>query len=151
MGTKWTSKSHVSCFNQRAQMLGSEPKWTSTGNQDMIASISYGIPKQSQGKRLKIKHKRHANKLKFNKNMQKFPMLIFMHQNRIPAYIENILELYENERTCILQKSYMCYSLPDSSLLFFLLLKSTFPHLLTPPHSWYSLQFFFVQLTKRPP
>ena len=40
----------------------------------------------------------HANKLKFNKNMLKFPMLIFRHQNRIAIYIENIMELYENER-----------------------------------------------------
>ena len=40
----------------------------------------------------------HANKLRFNKNMQKLPMLIFKHQNKIPAYIENIMELYENER-----------------------------------------------------
>ena len=77
-------------------MKGSEPKWISNGNQDMIASL--GISKQSQGNRLEIKHKMHANKLRFYKNMQKFPILTFKHQNRIPVYTENIMELYENER-----------------------------------------------------
>ena len=89
-------------------------KWVSNGNQDMIASTSYRISKQGQANILEIKHKMHANKLKSNKNMQKFQMLIFKHQNRILVCTENIIELCENERTCRLQKSYMCYSLPTT-------------------------------------
>ena len=67
----------------------------------------------------------HAKKLIFYKNMQKFPMLTFRHQNRIPVYTENIMELYENKITGSLQKSYLCYSLKNSSFLFFLLLDPT--------------------------
>ena len=78
-------------------MKGSEPKWISNGNQDMIASL--GISKQSQGNRLEIKHKMHTNKPRFYKNMQKFLTLAFRHQNRIPVYTGNRMELYGNERT----------------------------------------------------
>ena len=52
-------------------------------------------------------------------------MLTFRHQNRIPVYTENIMELYENKITGSLQKSYLCYSLKNSSFLFFLLLDPT--------------------------
>ena len=78
-------------------MKGSEPKWISNGNQDMIASL--GISKQSQGNRLEIKHKMHTNKPRFYKNMQKLLTLAFRHQNRIPVYTGNRMELYGNERT----------------------------------------------------
>ena len=74
---------------QRDRMYVNETKWISNGNQDMIANISYGIPKQSQGNRLRIKHKMQANELRFNNR----------HQHRIPVYTKNMLELYENERT----------------------------------------------------
>ena len=76
-----------------------ESKWISNGNQNMIVSISYRIPKQSQGNRYEIKHKIHAYKLGFYKNMQKCPILAFKHQNGIQVYTENLMELYENERT----------------------------------------------------
>ena len=84
---------------QRVEMYVNESKWISNGNQNMIVSISYGIPKQSQGNRCEIKHKIHAYKLGFYKNMQKCPILAFKHQNGIQVYIENLMELYENERT----------------------------------------------------
>lgn len=40
-----------------------------------------------------------TNKLRFYKNMQKFPMFAFRHQNRTQVYTENRVELYENEIT----------------------------------------------------
>ena len=43
----------------------------------------------SEGNRLRIKHKMHADKFICNKNMQKLLMLTFRHQNKIPVYPKN--------------------------------------------------------------
>ena len=96
--------------------------------------------------------KMHAKKLKSNKNMQKFLMLIFRHQNRILVCTKkNIMEPCEKERTSRLQKSYLCYSLPTTLSISKPLIAHQYPlHSCFPFLVLFSLlQYFSLKLSQK--